>query len=182
MKSLALLIPIVVALSGCADEPLQPPPSTAYVPDTNVYFYPADGLKRSAEQQDLDKYQCNQWAVKRTGFDPGIPHLAPHQQIRVVASDPPPDVVVGAGAATGAIVGAAVARPWETGRGALIGAAAGALLGGVVESERENENQRAQEQLQLSQEQAQHAALEQQAAQFRRAIGACLEARGYVVK
>ena len=182
MKPLALLIPIVVALSGCVDEPLQPPPPAPYVPDTNVYFYPADGLKRTAEQQDHDKYECNGWAVKRTGFDPSLPHHTPHQQIQVVATDPPPGAAVGAGAATGAIVGATVARPWETGRGALVGAAAGALLGGIVESERESETQRAEEQLEARQEQAQHAAVERQAEQFRRAIGACLEARGYAVK
>lgn len=182
MKYLALLSSIVVVLSGCANEPVLPAPSAPYVPDTNVYFYPADGAKRSAEQQDRDKYECNQWAVKRTGFDPGLPHLAPHQQIRIVATDLPPGVAVGAGAATGALVGAAVARPWETGRGALLGAAAGALLGGIVESERESETQRVEDQLEARQDQAQHAAIERQAAQFRRAIGACLEARGYAVK
>lgn len=182
MKFLALSIPIVLVLSGCADEPLQPAPAAPYVPDTNVYFYPADGVKRSAEQQDRDKYECNQWAVKRTGFDPALPHLAPHQQIRLVATDPPPGVAVGAGAATGAIVGAAVARPWETGRGALLGGAVGAVLGGIVASERESQTQQAEEQLQARQEYAEHAAIERQAAQFRRAIGACLEGRGYAVK
>lgn len=182
MKTFALWIPVVVALCGCAQEPIRTAPSAQYVPDTNVYFYPADGLKRTSEQQDRDKYECNEWAVKRTGFDPGLPHLAPHQQFHVVATDPPTGAAVGAGAATGAIVGAAVSRPWETGRGALIGAAAGALLGGIVESERESEAQRAEDALQARQEYAQHAALERQAAQFRRAIGACLEARGYAVR
>jgi hypothetical protein len=173
----------MTTLCGCVSEPTRlvpsPPPPA---PDTNVYFYPAQGYTRSADQQDRDKYECNTWAVQQTGFDPSDPHLAPHQRMQIVAGGPPPGAAVGAGAVTGAVVGAAVSRPWESGRGALLGALAGAAIGGIVESERNNEANKLQSQSEASYNRAQSAALEQKASAFRRAIGACLEARGYAVK
>jgi len=174
----------MIMLCGCVAEParLSSLPPQPLVPDTNVYFYPVQGRPRSAEQQDRDKYECNQWAVQQTGFDPSAPNLPPHQQMRVVAGGPPPGAVVGAGAVTGAVVGAAVSSPWETGRGALIGALAGAALGGIVASEREGQAEQLQEQANVRNSDAQNAALEKKASQFRRAIGVCLEARGYTVK
>ena len=36
--------------------------------DTTVYAYPSQG--QSAEQADRDRYECYQWAVDHTGFDP----------------------------------------------------------------------------------------------------------------
>lgn len=179
-----LVLLAMTALCGCVAEPARlPPPAPAPgVLDTNVYFYPAQGHSQSAEQQDRDKYECNQWAVRQTGFDPSEPHLPPHQHMQIVAGGPPPGASVGVGAATGAVVGAAVSRPWESGRGALIGALAGAALGGIAESERESEASQLQAQADARSVTTQNAVLEQRASQFRRAIGACLEARGYSVK
>jgi hypothetical protein len=181
-------IPVVsvlaaAALCGCVTEEPRahaaPPPR---VPDTNVYFYPAAGRTVSADQQDRDRYECNEWAVRQSGFDPSQPNLPPHQRMQIIAGGPPPGAAVGAGAVTGAFVGAATSRPWESGRGALIGALAGAAIGGIVDSERVNETNRLQAQADANAGRAQNAALEQRASQFRRAIGACLEARGYSVK
>lgn len=172
------------ALSGCATEMVepvhiaQPPP-----PDTNVYFYPThDHQNVSAEQQSRDKYECNTWAVQQSGFDPSLPSVPPHQRIRAIAGGPPPGTEVGTGAITGAIVGAEVSNPWRTGHGALLGAAAGAALGGIVEAERNENSNRLQAQASADTNAAQAAAMEQQASKFRRAVSACLEARGYSVK
>ena len=142
------------------------------MPDTNVYFYPMDGRTVPAEQQQRDKYECNEWAVQQTGFDPSNPQVPPHRRMRVVAGGPPPGAQVGAGAVTGAVVGAAVSPPWETGRGAVLGAIAGAAVGGVVASERTSSYSY----------QVPTARLERQATDFRRALSACLEGRGYSVK
>ena len=151
------------------------------VPNTNVYFYPTQDHPRSAGQQDRDKYECNEWAVQQTGFDPSAPQVPPHQRMQIVAGGPPPGAQVGAGAVTGAFLGAAVSNPWEAGRGALIGALAGAALGGISEAEREHQTQQLQAQANANSTSAQNAALERKASEFRRAIGACLEARGYTV-
>jgi uncharacterized membrane protein len=120
--------------------------------------------------------------VQQTGFDPSNPQRPPHRRMRVVAGGPPPGAQVGAGAVTGAVVGAAVSSPWETGRGAVLGAIAGAAIGGVAASERTAEINRMQAQNQASASQVQTARLERQATDFRRALSACLEARGYSVK
>lgn len=171
------------ALSGCATEtvsynaPLRP-----VTPDTNVYFYPAAGHQQSAAQQSRDRYECNEWAVRQTGFDPAAPQVPPHRQMQIIAGGPPPGTAVGAGAVTGAFVGAATARPWDTGRGALFGALAGAAIGGIVESEQHHAVEQAQAQADARSAYAQNAVIEQKASQFRRAIGACLEARGYTVR
>jgi outer membrane lipoprotein SlyB len=102
--------------------------------------------------------------------------------MQIVASGPPPGAEASAGALTGAFVGAAVSRPWEAGRGALLGALAGAAIGGIAESERNNQVNQLQAQANVDANRAQTAALESKAGLFRRAIGACLEARGYTVK
>lgn len=173
----------VTTLAGCvAESPRYAEPAPPLVPDTNVYFYPAGGRSMSAQQQDRDRYECNQWAVQQSGFDPSAPNLPPHQRMQIVAGGPPPGSAVAGGAVTGAFLGAATSRPWDAGRGTLIGALAGAAIGGIVESERDNETHRLQAQADTNANRAQSAALEQQASQFRRAIGACLEARGYSVK
>jgi hypothetical protein len=44
------------------------PPPASPAPATPVYTYPAAG--QSAEQQQLDRYECYRWAVSQTGFDP----------------------------------------------------------------------------------------------------------------
>jgi hypothetical protein len=182
MKRLLAVVFGCCSLAACVSEPYDvelppaPPP-----PDTNVYFYPT-GRSVTFEQQDRDRYECNQWAVTQTHFDPSQPYVPPHQRVQVVVSGPPPGAAVGAGAVTGAVVGGAVARPWESGRGALLGAVAGAAIGGVVEAAHANEVHRAEEQASANANGARAAELERQASQYRRAISACLEARGYTVR
>jgi hypothetical protein len=174
----------LLSLAGCAVEPSrtvirqpEPPP-----PDTNVYFYPAQGRAPSAEQQDRDKYECNTWAVQKTGFDPSLPDVPPHQRVRVVASGPPPGAGVATGAVTGALVGAAVSNPWHAGPGALIGAIAGAAIGGAADAQRADQQDRIEAQANANANGARAAALERKATDYRRAMSACLEGRGYSVR
>ncbi|HKU13468.1 MAG TPA: hypothetical protein VJQ52_03680 [Steroidobacteraceae bacterium] len=185
MNAHAVLLSLATAciLGGCVAEPvaMPPRPMPPPQPDTNVYFYPLQGRSISAEQQDRDKYECNTWAVQQTGFDPSNPQVPPHRRMRLVGG-PPPGAAVGAGAVTGAVVGAAVSSPWETGRGALLGAIAGAAVGGVAEASRNEQIDRSQAQADADAAHAQTAKLERDASEFRRALGACLEARGYSVK
>ncbi len=173
----------LLGASGCVSEPIEvatPPPPPP--PDTTVYFYPAgDHANVTAEQQDRDRYECNGWAVKQSGFDPSQPHLPPHHRMAIV-NGPPPGAAVGAGAVAGAVVGGAVAHPWESGRGALLGAVAGAAIGGIAEAEHAASQRREVAEEGAAENAARAAAFERQASQFRRALSACLEARGYVVR
>lgn len=182
-RSAALLALLV--LGSCAVEPAQPivVQDEAPAPDTNVYFYPAQGrLAPSAERQDRDRYECNTWAVQQSGFDPSLPNVPPHQRIRVVAGGPPPGAGVAVGAVTGAVVGAAVSNPWHPGGGIAIGALTGAIIGGIADSERAAEAKRAEDQANANGAAARSAALELRAVDYRRAMSACLEGRGYNVQ
>lgn len=181
-RSLVIAVAIF-SLAACATEPTpvavreEAPP-----PDTNVYFYPAEGRSIPAEQQDRDKYECHTWAVQKTGFDPSLPNVPPHQRVRVVASGPPPGADVAAGAVTGAVVGAAVSNPWHTGTGAVIGAIAGAAIGGIADAQRTAETNRIADAENDRAHNAQAAAFERRATDYRRAMMACLEGRGYSVR
>jgi outer membrane lipoprotein SlyB len=173
---------VLAMLVGCAAQPMPmpepPPPTVAPLPDTNVYVYPAAG--QDAEQLDRDRYECHQWSVHQTGFDPSVPQVAPHQQVQVVAM-PPPGTSAVAGAATGAIIGAAVSSPYQTGSGALIGAAAGALMGAAADSARAQQAADAQRRVDAANDQRDYG-LDQLADNYRRALSACLQGRGYTVK
>lgn len=132
----------------------------------NVIAYPAKG--QSQEQQDRDRFECYNWAVQQTGYNPQAPQ----------AGSTPPPAPGGPspfrGAARGAAVGAVGgAIGGDAGKGAAIGAATGGVIAGVRRRDAE------MQQSQMQQQQA--AASAQQAAGFNRAMGACLQGRGYSV-
>ena len=181
---LALLLAGVslTLLIGCASEPMalpMPPPATvAPLPDTRVYVYPTAG--QSDAQLDRDRYECHLWAVRQSGFDPSVAQAAPHERVEVVAM-PPPGTDTLAGAATGAIIGAAVSRPREAAGGALLGAVAGAVLGAVSDSARAQQAADAQRRIDARYDQQSYG-LDQLAGNYRRALSACLQGRAYTVK
>jgi hypothetical protein len=174
----------VVALAGCAvEQPRRAAVPQPVPPDTNVYFYPAQGHPPPPpEQQTRDKYECNTWAVRRSGFDPSLPNVLPQQRVQVVAGGPPPGTGVAVGAVSGAVVGGALSSPWHAGAGTLVGALAGAAIGGVVDAERSAQTDHLQAQANAQANNAHTAALDQKAADYRRAMSACLEGRGYSVQ
>ena len=129
------------------------------------YVYPAKG--QSADQQKKDEYECHQWAVNQTGFDPT---KAPPP----AAAAPPPTTGASRGsgargAARGAVVGEIVADDAST--GAAVGAAAAR-----GQSRRDNKAQ-----AQAAGQQQQQASSSQQAG-YSKARAACLEGRGYSIK
>src|ERR1700722_4265635 len=88
-----LLLTGVALLAGCVEQPpprrvYQAPPSPP--PRTDVYAYPTQG--QTPEQTDRDRYDCHEWAVKQTNFDPSAPGTPPHDR-GVVAAGPPPAVM-----------------------------------------------------------------------------------------
>lgn len=166
----------VAALSGCVAQP--PPRPVAPLPsppDPNVYIYPSQG--QSPQQADRDRYECNDWAVRQTGFSPSQANLPPRQRVRVIAG-PPPGAGVATGAITGALIGAAVSDPWHAGPGALVGALAGAAIGGASDVARAEHAQRVEDSYNASAD----AYAAQRVDEYKRAISACLEARGYQVR
>jgi hypothetical protein len=170
----------LVGLAACVAPSPRPAPQPVAAPPpvTEVYFYP--NRSQSTAQQDRDRYECYLWAKKQTGFDPSAPQLAPHQKVRVVPS-PPPGSDTAAGAITGAVIGAVVAPPGRGAQGAAVGAVAGAVAGAASEAARQERAEQIQQR--YDQSDAQRAArIEEQARNYRRAMGACLEGRGYTVR
>src|SRR5450631_2051546 len=180
--SMALIAAASLAtlLAACVvPPPRRPPPPPPPPVQTDVYAYPTNG--QTVDQQNRDRYDCFQWAIQQTGFDPSAPSVPPHERIQVVGGPPAvaPGSGVAAGAVTGAILGSIVSRPRDAGAGALVGAVLGGVLGGVAENA---QNQEAAQARTVVVERRQSAQLERKAGDFRRAAGACLEARGYSVR
>lgn len=160
--------------AACVTAPVgrpAPPPQ----PETQVFVYPLHA--QSADLQGRDRYECHNWAVQQTGFDPSAPTVPPHLRV-VVSSGPPPGSGMAVGAIAGAVIGSAVSSPWQAGRGAFLGAIAGAAVGGMAESTASQQR----EQAETAAEYARAAALEEQARNYVRALTACLSGRGYEVR
>lgn len=151
--------------------------STA-VPLAQVYFYPKEN--QSTERQSRDHYECYNWAVKQSGFDPGRAPMEPEQRVRVVPM-PPPGHDTAAYAIAGAVLGALFAGHRHVGEGALFGAAGGAMVGAVSDASRQ-EHARQVEESYNERDRGKNAKVEAKALEFRRAMSACLEGRGYSVK
>ncbi len=156
----------------------QAPPAPAPAP-AELVAYPAQG--QTAEQSDRDRYECHNWAVKQTGFDPSRPGLAPQYRVHVIQAGPPPGSNVLAGGVIGAMLGATVSNPNSAGVGALVGAVAGATLGAVADESQNEANRQARDRVD-AQVAADNASIHDRASNYRRAISACLEGRGYTVK
>ena len=144
-------------------------------PPSRCYAYPLHG--QTPEQQDRDRYECSTWATQQTGFDPSAPGRAAARARAWSSRRPPPGTGTAIGAVTGAILGAAIARPWQAAPAALAGAVVGGAIGNAADA-----GQRAADAHRAGAGPRAMAIQQQQAANYRRAIGACLDARGYSVK
>ena len=168
------------ALSACVTAPESRPSAAQASPvpavqPTKVYFYPLQG--QSEAQQDRDQYECFNWAVRQTGFDPSR-HAVPVEQRAAVEPARSPGQAIGAAAAVGAVIGAIAARPGNTAEGAVVGAMAGTVLGSAAAAAEQSDAER----VSRYRERRVDRRFDQQAGEFRRATSACLEGRGYSVK
>jgi len=177
-----------LVIGGCVTAPPPrplpppPPPPAPPPPVAQVFAYPLHG--QSPAQQDRDHWECSTWATQQTGFDPSAPGVPPQQRVHVVAAGPPPGTNTAIGALTGAVLGAAISRPWQAASGALAGAVVGGAIGSVGDAANAQSNaMNAQQAQAIAAQNRQAAAVQaQSAANFRRALGACLDGRGYSVR
>lgn len=139
-----------------------------------MYFYPERG--QPAALQDRDRYECYRWAVRQTGTDPGMTPVRdvppPYRR-----EGPPPGADVVAGAATGAVLGAAVSGPRNAGGNMVIGAIFGAMVGAAAGDAR---NRAIEQDERRRDDYAARANAPTE--DFRRAVGACMQGRGYAVQ
>lgn len=181
-----LLFPALLLLAGCYHRPYRtvarPAPEVAQeaprMPLTQVYFYPRAG--QTPEQQSRDHYDCYNWAVKQTGFDPGQSAIPTDQRVSVVPM-PPPGHDTATLAVAGAVLGALIGGPRHAIGGALIGASGGAIAGAASDAAREEAARRRQE-VYDRRDRERDDRLAERASGFRRAMSACLEGRGYSVR
>jgi uncharacterized protein YcfJ len=160
--------------------------------EVGVYVFPQK--EQDAAQQDKDETECFDAALSQSGVDPAKPppRAPTARQQEAVAQEaarnaPQASGQRARGAAKGAVVGAV--------GGAILGApGAGAALGAGAGTVRGGSNQR-QANAQAQQQAAANAVAKQKKAysrakaaydkdmdSFKRAFGACLDARGYSVK
>ncbi|MBA4422063.1 MAG: glycine zipper family protein [Syntrophus sp. (in: bacteria)] len=180
-----ILLLVVLGLAACYPAPYRPvsryEPEAAgespRVPLTQLYFYPKED--QTIERQSRDHYECYNWAVKQTGFDPGQSEIPSNQRVRVVPM-PPPGHDTATLAIAGAVLGALIGGPRHAVGGAMIGASTGAIAGAASDSAR-MESARQQEEAYAARDRARDAQLEAKAHGFRRAMSACMEGRGYSV-
>ncbi len=177
LMALALLGGCVVAPVGPPRQAVRvvPPPAPALAP---VYFYPTRAQTEAL--QDRDRYECYRWAVRETGSDPGMTpvrqaplRLAQAAPVRSDAGD-----VLG-GAATGALLGAALSSPRHAGGNAVLGAIFGAVVGAAAGEARNRAIDAAQTRQDAIQASARSGA---PPTNFRRAMAACMQGRGYTVQ
>jgi hypothetical protein len=171
-----------LVLSGCV---APPPPRPVYEappppppPVVRVYAYPLHG--QTPQQQDRDNYECSEWATQQTGFNPSAPGVPPHDRV-VVASGPPPGTNTAIGAVAGALLGAVIAPRWQAAPAAIAGAVVGGAIGSSADAANAATNAQNANAMAVANQRA-AAAAERQAANYRRALSACLDARGYSVK
>jgi hypothetical protein len=139
----------------------------ADIAGAQMLVYPAKG--QSAEQQQKDEFECHQWAVQQTGYDPTATQQA-HQQQTAQSGRP-----VARKAAGGALLGLGLGSlAGEAGKGAAIGAGVGAIAGGA--------KRRQQEQQQAAANQKAQEAQQAQIDRYNKARQVCLEGKGYTVK
>ncbi|MGP8152753.1 MAG: glycine zipper family protein [Smithella sp.] len=180
---LLIFFTIVTLVTSCYPEPYREVPVTspnqsANAPVTQVYFYPQNG--QTTEQQSRDHYECYNWAVSQTGFDPSQSSIPPKERVKIVPM-PPPGQETAVMAVAGAVLGALIAGPRHAGIGALIGAGSGAIAGAASDASREQYAQQMEEAY-ANGDQALDAQYAAKARDFRRAMSACLEGRGYKVQ
>ena len=186
IKSVVIFLTVILGLSGCYYRPYSTKSYTvpeaagkgATAPFTQVYFYPKHG--QTTEQQSRDHYECYNWAMKQTGFDPSQSSIPSERRVKVVPM-PPPGYDTTILAITGAVLGALIAGPHHAGQGALIGAGSGALFGAASDASRQQHAEQMAEAY-ANRDQALDAKYEGKARDFRRAMSACLEGRGYRVQ
>jgi len=141
-----------------------------------LYVFPSAGQTKGVQLSE--EQQCYDWAQQQSGIDP-TKVTANTDSAAKASGDKAASATQGAavggaakGAAAGALIGAAAG---DAGKGAAIGAAAGAV--GGRRAKKRVEGQAAQQGANQA-----VAVANDQIVQFKKAMTACLEGKGYTVK
>ncbi|NNF16411.1 MAG: hypothetical protein HKN70_06665 [Gammaproteobacteria bacterium] len=149
-----------------------------------LFVYP--NIQQSAEQQAEDRYDCHQWAVAQSNFDPSKALVIVKKPVRLKVGENKSSGATAKGAIAGAVVGAVIgSRGNDTAEGVAIGGMVGTVVGAAVEQEgKEKAREEAREQARSKAQEHEEriAAQNRQRAEYRRALTSCLEGRNYTVR
>src|SRR5262245_7713899 len=148
------------------------------------FYYPPAG--RNDAQQRQDRFECHEWAVAQSKFDPVEFATRP---VQTMTATPAPAASADAGAQTGraviggAATGAAIGEVADNdaGKGAMVGGAAGLLRAKMAEKKAAAERGAAQAEKQMAATQAQAKQSQDLRAgrdAYDRARSACFKGRG----
>jgi YMGG-like Gly-zipper len=187
MSSNMKLVTMTLCLAVCSSVHAQTPAPAAPAAkplstSLGVVVFPAKG--QTPQKQSQDEGECYAWSKGQTGVDPMAPAPAaapaPPQEAAAPAQGGQRAKGAVRGAAAGAVIGEVADN--DAGKGAAIGATAGVLKGGA-------EKRRAQAQAEQDAAKKQEATVQQQTAAtqeqlnlFKKGFAACLEPKGYTVK
>lgn len=168
-----LIVAACAVLLAACEAPAPRTYAVAAPPPQRVFVYPAQG--QTPEQTERDRYECHLWAVQQTGVDPSRADASADERV-VVQPANPPGTGTAVGAISGAIIGSIIGGPRNAGAGLVLGGATGAIIGASADAS-------AQEQARQTQAQYNQSAADGRARgeSYRRALGACLQGRGYTV-
>ena len=179
----ALLVLLLPTFAGAQSQVEEPSGQKTLAATMNVYVFPAEG--QAGEQQSQEEAECYSWAVRNTGTDPfELSKQAQQQQQQADAAQQQVSESGKGAAAKGALVGAAGGAligeivSDDAGKGAVIGAGVGALGGNRA---RRRGQAQASDQIDQQSAQAQQAT-QTQVENFKKAFAVCLEAKDYMVK
>ena len=161
---------VLLSCVALSSYPQTTPPASpsAVAKSLGLIIYPAKG--QTTEQQTTDEQQCYDWAKSQTGIDPQAPPPPPAESAESKSAGGQRVKGAARGAAAGAIVGEVADN--DADEGAKIGAAAGVVAGG----RQARKDKRATEE----QVKADTAASQTQRQEtFKKAMGTCLQGRGY---
>lgn len=183
-RVISACIAMAFAASAWAQGTTAPPSGQKSLSATlNVYAFPNAG--QSPSQQSKDEGECYQWAVSNTGTDPFDLQKQSAQQAQETEAAKQQAAQAGKGttgkaalrgAAAGALIGGIADDEW--GKGAAIGAGVG-MVGGNVRSRKKDQAAVAQVEAQAQQ---QTQATQGQLDNFKKAFSVCLESKKYMVK
>jgi uncharacterized protein YcfJ len=188
LSAMGLLF-VVGALAAQEPAPAAPPAADGSCPpgytcqtlpsratQMGLYVFPSAGQTKGVQLSE--EQQCYDWAQQQSGIDP-MKVTANTDSAAKAAGDQAASATQGAavggaarGAAAGALIGAAAG---DAGKGAAIGAAAGAVGG-------RRAKKRAEAQASQSGANQAVAVANDKIVQFKKAMTACLEGKGYTVK
>jgi Glycine-zipper domain len=141
-----------------------------------LYVFPSAGQTKGVQLSE--EQQCYDWAQQQTGIDPTTV-TANTDSAAKASGDKAASATQGAavggaarGAAAGALIGAAAG---DAGKGAAIGAATGAVAGRRAKRRAEGQAEQAGANQAV-------AVANDKIVQFKKAMTACLEGKGYTVK